>query len=170
MNDTVRLTKKSVTCFLKCGDEFLFVHRTKKGNDTDANRLNGIGGKLEHGENFLAAAIRETKEETGYLVSESDCQLVGIVSLEGGYAEDWVMNFFVITVANKNIPLGLENAEGDLMWLHKDSVLNSNFELVDDLHYLWQKIENPTGIFFAGTIVNEQEKIESISVSELPTK
>lgn len=163
----MRITKKSVTCFLKCGDEYLFVHRTKKGNDVDANRLNGIGGKLEKGENYLAAAVRETHEETGYRVSEDDCYFSGMVSLEGGYSEDWVMAFFVITVPTKIVPLGMSNDEGDLLWLHKDAVLNSGYELVDDLNYLWEKITTQSSVFFASSVVNEQEKIEKIMINEL---
>jgi 8-oxo-dGTP diphosphatase len=163
----MRETKKSVTCFLQCGDEYLFVHRTKKGNDTDANRLNGIGGKLEKGENFLEAALRETAEETGYVVVENDCHLAGVVNLEGGYDQDWNMCFFVISVDSKNIPLGSSNAEGELLWLHKDNVLNSSYVLVDDLHYLWQKIIAQNSIFFAGTVMDEKEKVDKISVSEI---
>ncbi len=163
----MRETKKSVTCFLQCGDEFLFIHRTKKGNDVDANKLNGIGGKLEPGENFLDAAIRETEEETGYVVSQKSCILTGIVSLEGGYAQDWVISFFVIPVETKTIPWGMENSEGQLVWLHKDSVLTSGYELVDDLNYLWNKIATHSKIFFASTVVNKNEKIEQIQISEL---
>lgn len=168
MSSYGRLTKKSVTCFLRCGDEFLFIHRTLKGNDTDANRLNGVGGKLETGEDFLAAAIRETEEETGYEVEAQDCKLAGVVNLEGGYSEDWVMCFFVIAVPTKEIPIGNWNAEGELIWLHKDSVLDSKYELVDDLNYLWPKIAGQRKVFFASSIVNQQEKIEKISISELP--
>jgi 8-oxo-dGTP diphosphatase len=164
----MRETKKSVTCFLRCGDEYLFVHRTKKKHAVDANRLNGIGGKLENGENYLLAAIRETKEETGYRISERDCKLRGIVSLEGGYEQDWVMCFFVITVPTKKVPVGTSNVEGELVWLQKDAVLKSGYELVDDLNYLWKKIADESSIFFAGTTVDNEEKIDKITISELP--
>lgn len=163
----MRETKKSVTCFLKCGEKFLFIHRTKKGNDVDGNRLNGIGGKLEAGENFLDAAIRETKEETGYIVQKENCSLSGVVSLTGGYAQDWIMCFFVIEVPTDTVPIGFENAEGNLLWIHKDEVLQSPYELVDDLNYLWEKISIGSTTFFAASIVNEKEKIETISISEI---
>lgn len=163
----MRKTIKSVTCFLHCGDEYLFIHRTKKGNDTDANRLNGIGGKVDPGENYLETALRETAEETGYVVREQDCELAGIVSLEGGYAEDWIMCFFTIAVPDKNIPLGDHNDEGELLWLHKDKVLDANYELVDDLHYLWGRIVAGGKPFFAHSIVNDAEKIAEISISQL---
>lgn len=163
----MRETKKSVTCFLKCGENFLFIHRTKKGNDVDANRLNGIGGKLENGENFLDAAIRETKEETGYVVEKESCSLAGVVSLTGGYAQDWIMCFFVIEVPTATVPIGLENDEGNLLWIHKDEVLQSQYELVDDLNYLWKNISSERTTFFAASVVNEKEKIETISISEI---
>ncbi|PIY79036.1 MAG: hypothetical protein COY81_04720 [Candidatus Pacebacteria bacterium CG_4_10_14_0_8_um_filter_43_12] len=162
--DTVRFTKKSVTCFLHCGDDYLFIHRTKKGNDTDAGKLNGIGGKLEYGENYLACAVREIKEETGYVVAAAECQLVGLVNMVGGYQDDWVMAFFTAEVASKIIPLGNENGEGQLMWINKRDVLKTKYELVDDLHYCWDDICNSQQTFFAGAVVDKSEKIKKWSI------
>jgi len=71
-------------------------------------------------------------------------------------------------VTSNNIPLGTANDEGDLVWLHKDQVLTSDYELVDDLNYLWQKIIADEGTFFAHSLVNEQEKIDTMSISQLP--
>lgn len=165
-----KLTKKSVTCFLHCGDEYLFIHRTKKGNSTDANRLNGVGGKLERGEDFLACAVRETYEETGYVVLKSDFQLAGIISLEEGYKEDWIICFFVIEVKSKDIPFGNENSEGELIWLHKDKVLSSEYDLVDDLNYCWKQITAGPWPFFAAAILNDQEKITNWQLSSPSTR
>lgn len=168
--ESFRKTIKSVTCFLKYEDEYLFVHRTKKGNSVDANRLNGIGGKLESQENYLDAAIRETKEETGYIVDPKQCRLSGIVTLENGYPEDWVMCFFVIEVPTKEIPNGLENDEGTLIWMHKDEVLNSKYELVDDLNFCWNDICNQDKIFFAAPKLNSDEKIIEWKSTDLGLK
>lgn len=165
--DTSRITKKSVTCFLRFEDDFLFIHRTKKGNDTDANRLNGVGGKLEYGEDFLSAAVREVFEETGYVVQKDDCALRAIVNMQGGYTDDWVICFFVMTVSTKEVPTGLENSEGELLWLHKDNVLTSGYELVDDLNYCWNDLANTDKMLFIGAEVNEQEKIEKISIQTI---
>ncbi len=163
----MRETKKSVTCFLKCGNKYLFVHRTKKKDSVDANRLNGIGGKLESGENYLAAAIRETYEETEYIVYEKDCKLAGVVSLEGGYAQDWVICFFVISVPTTDVPIGMSNDEGELLWLDADEVLHADYELVDDINYLWDRIVSEQPPFFAHSIMNQSEKVASMSISQL---
>ncbi len=159
-----RITKKSVTCFLKNGEEYLFIHRTKKGNDSDANRLNGIGGKLEYGENFLQAAVRETYEETGYVVAPEECVFRALINMQGGYQEDWVICFFVIEVPTRAIPFGSENDEGQLIWLHKDAVLTSPYELVDDLHYCWERLVNTQDFLHIGAVVNDAEKIETFAL------
>jgi len=169
MDAKIRLTKKSVTCFLRCGQEFLFVYRNKKGNSVDFGRLNGVGGKLKPTENFFECAVREVKEETGYQVSQTNCRLAAVVNLEDGYADDWVMCFFVIDVPSKEIPLGRENDEGQLLWLDKDKVLLSDYQLVDDLYYSWEDIvaDNRGTIFFSAQL-DENEKIKHFTKTFLP--
>lgn len=157
---SVVTTIKSVTCFLTFEDRFLFIHRTKKGNATDAGKLNGIGGKVEPGEDFLSAAIRETQEETGIIVRPEMCQLKAIVNMSGGYPDDWLMCFFKIEVLSLDLPTGLENDEGELLWLPKEQVLTSKYELVDDLHYCWEHLaNNDTRVLFAGCKVGPDETI-----------
>lgn len=155
----------STTVFLYHEDEYLMMHRTGQVS-VDANRLNGIGGKLEEGENYLDAAIRETEEETGYKVNPMDAKFSGLIKLHGGYPDDWVMCFFKIHVDSKEIPHGNTVREGELLWMHKDDVLNSQYELVDDLHHVWKYIVNDT-VFFATTEVGEDEKVKKISLTNL---
>lgn len=161
-----RVTRSSVTNFLYCGDQYLFLHRSAD-KKTDPNRLNGIGGKLESGENYLDAAIRETKEETGYIVDPKNVQLSGIVQLHGGYPEDWIMCFFRIQVDDLIVPVGMNTNDGTLMWIHKDQVLKSEHELVDDLHYCFEKIVEGKSIFFMTAQLNDEQKITSHSISFL---
>ncbi|OGJ38902.1 MAG: hypothetical protein A2383_02800 [Candidatus Pacebacteria bacterium RIFOXYB1_FULL_39_46] len=151
----------SVTNFVHCGDDYLFIHRTKKTDyKVDSGRLNGIGGKLEPNENFLQAAIRETKEETGLVVEAKDIKLAGIVRMQGGYEQDWLMCFFKISVPDKSIPAGMENPEGQLVWLPKDQVLKSDFELVDDLNYCFTDITEERIPFFVHAEMNEDETVK----------
>lgn len=162
----IREVKHSVTCFLQYGEMFLFLLRNGQ-RSVDANKLNGIGGKVESNENFLAAAIRETKEETGFEVTEQDIELVAVGQIRGGYPEDWTMCFFKIAVPSLTVPIGMNIPEGELIWLHKDSVLSSEYELVDDLHYCWNEIATGSSIVFFNANVNSLEKIDTISLHSL---
>ncbi|MCC6710817.1 MAG: NUDIX domain-containing protein [Candidatus Pacebacteria bacterium] len=163
----MKKTIYSVTNFLHCGNDYLFIHRTKKVNKVDGGRLNGIGGKLEKGENFLAAAIRETAEETGYVVTAENIKLVGVVRMQGGYMDNWMMNFFKISVPTKEIPLGNENAEGELIWLPADQVLTSGYELVDDLNYCFKDIVKNNIPFFAHAQMTKEEKVKTWNIGYL---
>ncbi|MEO6508888.1 MAG: NUDIX domain-containing protein [Patescibacteria group bacterium] len=162
----IRKVQTSVTNFLYCGDDYLFLRRnsTKK---IDPNRLNGIGGRLDRGENYLEAAIRETEEETGYKVTADDIELAGIVKLEGGYDEDWIMGFFKIKVSSKKIPMGTKTNDGDLIWIQKDEVLTSGYELVDDLNYCFKDIVEGSKTFFITLQLNKDEKVIQSSISTL---
>lgn len=155
----------STTVFLYYEDEYLFMYRTGDVS-VDKNKLNGIGGKLEQGENYLDGAVRETFEETGYKVSLENIKFSGLIKLHGGYPDDWVMCFFKIKVDSKEIPHGNKVREGELLWIHKDNVLSSEFELVDDLHHVWQHIVGDK-VFFATTEVGEDEKVKNISLTTL---
>ncbi|OGH10491.1 MAG: hypothetical protein A2857_00795 [Candidatus Levybacteria bacterium RIFCSPHIGHO2_01_FULL_36_15] len=162
----IRKVQTSVTNFLYCGNHYLFVHRDSH-KWIDANRLNGIGGRVEPGENYLNAAIRETEEETGYKVTPSDIKLSGVIKLEGGYREDWVMCFFKIEVSHKNIPRGNKTEDGDLIWIHKNKVLKSGYELVDDLNYCFKDIVLGKELFFITAQLNDQQKIYKTNIAKL---
>jgi 8-oxo-dGTP diphosphatase len=161
-----RQVQCSVTNFLYHGNDYLFIKRDPSKR-VDPNRLNGIGGRLEPGENYLDAAIRETKEETGYNVSPEDIELAGVVKLEGGYHIDWIMCFFKIKVDSKHIPHGNETEDGKLLWLDKDRVLDSDHELVDDLNYCFKDIVSGSNTFFITARLNDSQKIEDVSIGRL---
>jgi 8-oxo-dGTP pyrophosphatase MutT (NUDIX family) len=163
----IRKVQTSVTCFLHVGDQYLFLLRRNDAK-IDPGKLNGIGGRVEPGENYLAAAIRETKEETGYVVTERDISLSGILRLEGGYDEDWVMCFFRIAVPSEIIPIGTETNDGTLMWIAAPDALTSSHPLVDDLHYCFQDVVDGKHIFFANAIVDQSEKITMFTKTVLP--
>jgi 8-oxo-dGTP pyrophosphatase MutT (NUDIX family) len=170
IDDTVyrRLVQTSVTCFLYHGDNYLFVKRSLNKR-IDPGRLNGVGERLEPSENYLDAAIRETEEEIGYKASVENISLAGIVKLEGGYTEDWVMCFFKIEVPHMNIPIDVDlNEEGEPLWLHKDEILSGEYDLVDDLNYCMQDIINGKERFFITAQLDKNQKITTANVSKLP--
>lgn len=54
--------ERAVLVFLRDGDNVLLIHK-KRGLGT--GKVNGPGGRLEAGETWEQAALRETQEETG---------------------------------------------------------------------------------------------------------
>ena len=162
----IRKVQTSVTNFLHYENEYLFLKRNANKR-IDPNKLNGIGGRVEPGEDYLAAAIRETEEETGYIVKNEDIKLTTIGKLEGGYSEDWVMCFFKIKVHNKKIPHGHTTEDGEFLWLSENEIFSSAYELVDDLNYVLKDIINNNELTFFNAQVNSEEKIEHINISKL---
>ena len=162
----MREIKTSVTNFIHHQGKYLFIHRTAD-RKVDANLLNGIGGKVEPGEDFLSAAIRETEEETGYVVTKQDVIFAGMGRTEAGYPEDWVMGFFKIEVPSFKIPIGSSCREGEFLWLTIDEALEQTIELVDDLHYLLKMVDENKLPFFINAQFNDQEKIEKMSLTHL---
>jgi 8-oxo-dGTP diphosphatase len=54
--------ERAVLLFLRDGERLLLIHK-KRGLGT--GKVNGPGGRLEPGETWAQAAVRETREETG---------------------------------------------------------------------------------------------------------
>ncbi len=133
----------------------------------DPGKLNGVGGRLEPKENYLDTAIRETEEETGYSVNVDDVHLSGIVKLEGGYSEDWVICFFKIKVPSKTIPIGTKTEDGELIWLPKDKILAGKYEIVDDVNYCMQDIIDEKEVFFMTAQLDKHQKVITASISKL---
>ncbi len=163
----IRKVQTAVNNFIFHGDDYLMLHR-KKSARVDPGRLNTIGGRVEPGENFLDAVVRETEEETGYVIDSEDISLAGVVKLEGGYDEDWVMMFFKTAVDSKEIPHGSKTDDGELLWIHKDKVLDSDFELVDDFYYCFKDVVASDSIFFLTAKLDEKQKVRDVSMSKLP--
>lgn len=161
-----RYVQTSVTVFIYHGDDYLFLKRNKDKR-IDPGLLNGIGGKLEPGEDFATCAVRETAEETGYVISPSDLQLVSVAKLEEGYEEDWVMCFFKVKVSSKKIPLGNKIPDGELLWIHKDEVLKSGHKLIYDLPYVFDDIVKGKNIVMFNAVMKNTEEIEKIKITKI---
>ncbi len=156
MDEPKREKQLSVTNFIHCGDEYLFLERNMS-RAVDPGLLNGVGGKVEPGEDYVSAVIRETKEETGYDITPNDIEFCGFIMFEGGHKKDWVTTFYKISVPHKNIPIGTDINEGKLLWLHKDNVLSHGDKLVDDIHYIWHDVAAGTHQFFMNVEVEGPE-------------
>ena len=115
------------------GKRVLLVHRNRRPNDAHFGKYNGLGGKLDPGEDVVACIRREILEESGL---ECDKLLLrGTISWPGfgQQGEDWFG--FIFRVESFRGEPYAANAEGDLEWVEIDRV----FELPlweGDRHFL----------------------------------
>ena len=97
------------------GQRALMIHRNARADDQHLGKYNGLGGKLEPGEDVAAGMCREIREEAG--LECLDLSLRGTLNWPGfgKRGEDWFGFLFVIT-RFKGTPLQC-NAEGTLEWV-----------------------------------------------------
>ncbi len=99
----------------------LLVHRNKRSGDEHLGKWNGLGGKLEPGEDLATGMRRELLEEADIVVTSM--QLRGTISWPGFGAngEDWFGPIFLIDGWTGTPPAS--NVEGDLAWIPLDRLL-----------------------------------------------
>ena len=103
----------------------LLVHRTARGeSDPHFGKFNGLGGKLEPGEEIIAGMKREIKEEANLEVER--LRLRGTINWPGfgKQGEDWFGFLFLID-RWRGVPPP-RNAEGSLAWHPVESILSLN--------------------------------------------
>jgi 8-oxo-dGTP diphosphatase len=103
------------------GRQVLLVHRNKRPGDVHLGKYNGLGGKLQPGEDIVAGLRREIREESGL-----ECEVLrlrGTISWPGFglQGEDWFGFIFRIE-RTRGEPLR-ENEEGTLEWVDLDRLL-----------------------------------------------
>jgi 8-oxo-dGTP diphosphatase len=103
------------------GERVLLVHRNRRADDAHQGKYNGLGGKLEAGEDVVACLRREVREESGL---ECDALVLrGTISWPGfgKGGEDWVG--FVFRIDRTTGQPWSENADGPLEWVEVGRVL-----------------------------------------------
>jgi 8-oxo-dGTP diphosphatase len=101
--------------------QVLLIHRNRRANDPHLGKYNGLGGKVDRGEDVVSCLKREVREEAGL---ECDALLLrGTVSWPGfgKQGEDWFG--FIFRVERWHGSPLTENAEGALEWVAVDRVL-----------------------------------------------
>jgi 8-oxo-dGTP diphosphatase len=136
-------------CFI-VKDHHVVLIRKKRG--LGAGKINGPGGKLEHGETALEAAVRETREEIG--VTPLHLSERGVLRFQ--FTDGYSLHCTVFTARDFEGEL-IETDEATPMWTPIDRI---PFEEMweDDQHWLPQMIE---GKDFDAWFVFDGEKMLS---------
>ncbi len=97
------------------GQSVLMVHRNARPNDDAYGKYNGLGGKVEPGEDMATGMAREIEEEAGIAVTSM--RLRGTLSWPGfGKTNESWFAFVFLVDGWEGVP-GTSNAEGDLEWV-----------------------------------------------------
>lgn len=98
----------------------LLIHRNRRADDAHFGKYNGLGGKMDPGEDAVACMRREIREEAG--IECTRLELAGTISWPGfgKHGEDW-LGFLFRILAFEGTPLA-ENPEGTLEWVDVERV------------------------------------------------
>ena len=102
------------------GRRVLMIHRNARQDDQHLGKYNGLGGKMEPGEDIASCMRREIREEAG--IECVEMRLRGTLNWPGfgKQGEDWLGFIFVIT-RFEGEPLA-SNPEGSLEWVPLDAL------------------------------------------------
>ena len=100
------------------GKRVLLIHRNRRPDDPHLGKYNGLGGKLDPGEDVVAGIRREIREESG--LECDDLLLRGTINWPGfgKHGEDWFG--FIFRVDRWHGIARAENDEGTLEWVELD--------------------------------------------------
>lgn len=100
--------------------QVLLVHRNARASDQHFGKYNGLGGKMDRGEDVVACMRRELREEAE--IECIDLRLRGTISWPGfgKNGEDWFCFVFLIERFSGTPPAS--NEEGRLEWVDLDRV------------------------------------------------
>ena len=98
--------------------EVLMIHRNARPDDLHLGKYNGLGGKMESGEDIAACMRREIMEEAG--IECLSMHLRGTLNWPGfgQHGEDW-LGFLFLIEQYRGTPLR-GNHEGTLEWVARD--------------------------------------------------
>ncbi len=104
------------------GEKTLLVHRNKRQTDQHLGKFNGLGGKMEPGEDIYTCLVREIEEEAN--IKCEDVILRGTINWTGfgPNGEDW-FGFIYLIKSFSGTPKST-NEEGDLIWVPVEDIMD----------------------------------------------
>lgn len=103
------------------GTETLLIHRNARADDHHLGKYNGLGGKLEPGEEVVAGMKREIYEEAGIACEE--LVLRGTINWPGFGPDGEHWFGFIFRIDRFSGTPVAENPEGKLVWVPTDQIL-----------------------------------------------
>lgn len=118
-----------------CGEYDVVLIRKNKP-DWQRGKLNGIGGKVEHGETIRRAMQREFEEETGCWTSQNDWRQVAVLSYsdKNGQGDHATIFFFEMRDEHWNRKIETKTDE-KVDWYDVNAIITSP-TIVPNLRWL----------------------------------
>lgn len=143
----------------------LMINRNARPGDLHLGKYNGLGGKLDAGEDVVSGLRREIREEAG--IDCEELELAGTISWPGfgKGGEDW-FGFIFRILRFSGTPLKV-NPEGTLEWVEIDRI--SSLPLWDGDQFFLPLVLDRTGTQFHGVMPYANGKPLSWSVTTIPS-
>lgn len=124
--------KQTTLCFLLNDKNEVLLAMKKRG--FGMGKWNGVGGKVQEGEDIRAAMVREIKEEIGVTVAPDTLTLMGTLDFDFSDNHDWAQTCTVF-VARTWEGEPAESEEMRPQWYAKNA-LPFDEMWIDDPHWL----------------------------------
>jgi 8-oxo-dGTP diphosphatase len=130
------------------GRRVLLIHRNRRPDDPHFGKYNGLGGKLEPGEDVVSCLRREVREEAGLECEQ--LRLRGTISWPGfgKNGEDWFG--FIFRIDRWHGTPRADNPEGTLEWVDVDRLLE--LPLWEGDRYFVPLVFEDNGLSFHGVM------------------
>ena len=119
ISEVIQVGRSNLTtlCYIEQDGKYLMMHRVKKQHDINHDKWVGVGGHFEGDESPEECLLRETREETGLVLT--DYRLRGIITF---ICDHWPTEYmFLYTATGFTGKIGLCD-EGTLEWIDRSAV------------------------------------------------
>ena len=146
------------------GKQVLLIHRNRRPDDPHFGKYNGLGGKVDRGEDVVRCMRREIREESGL-----ECEVLvlrGTISWPGfgKHGEDWFG--FLFRIERWSGTPRADNPEGTLEWVEVERV--AELPLWEGDRFFLPLVFDPARPQFHGVMPYRGGKPVGWSVSVLP--
>lgn len=146
--------ERLTVCYLEKKDEILMLYRNKKENDINKGKWIGVGGHFEKDETPYECAIREIKEETGYVVNNIFLRGIITFSITNTNIVQQLYVFSSKDFKGEQIDCN----EGKLEWIKRKDIMKLNM-WETDIFFMKKIIEKDYSFFVIKAVYDENNKL-----------